>query len=170
MYRSPRQAIRIPLAVNMEDEAEMRESARRCAGTSPQGRELIRKHVWAVQQQMMEDDLNKKWAAIRPVLSEDLFETSLAIQDEDTRRRILQHLTNTDRWPMFHACVENALTAFEPLRYGLFYSPIKTALEFFKAIAHQTPASGVASALNVIFPDQSQFAAGVESSAASAAL
>src|SRR5690349_9852304 len=160
VQRRPHLASKIPVVPSIPHNDDAQKLAEKWRGTTPHGRELIRKKLWELKRQLLgtPQDFDEAWARIASMLPDGLFSRALSAQDESTHGIIAEHLTRTQQWAAYRASVERCARLL-PVLQGHMERIL--AVQFFQRIvADDTQVVG--SAANApsgknVFTKQSQF-------------
>jgi hypothetical protein len=135
VHRRPHLAKKIPIVSGIPLDGESKKVAERWRGTTPHGRELIRKKLWELERQLMTQDFNDHWPRIASMLPDKLFSRAVADQDENIGLGISEHLTHTHQWAAYRDSVTRCARAAAEMRWCPGIMEHVNAVEFFKLIA-----------------------------------
>jgi hypothetical protein len=135
VHRRPNLAKKIPIVVGVPHEANSPEMIEKWKGTTPQGREIIRKKLYALKRQIEAQQFRENWPRIASIMTEGLFHAVLAYQDEKVRERVCDHLTRTQQWPAFRDSVKRCSWAVQRSSREPVVVENKDAVEFLRQIA-----------------------------------
>ena len=135
VQRRPHLAKKIPIVASINHNTDEQRIIEKWRGTTPHGREIIRKKLWKLQREMKLGLYAKHWTKITSMFPADLFAQALSVQDQEVAERISRHLSETQQWPVFLASVEQAAKLFEPMKYWAEHIGHSGAVELFKRIA-----------------------------------
>jgi hypothetical protein len=141
VQRRPHLAKKIPIVSGIPLDGESKKVAERWRGTTPHGRELIRKKLWELERQLLRKDFDEHWPKIASMLPEGLFSRAVADQDENTGERICEHLTATQQWAGYRDSVTRCARAAAGMRWCPGIMEHVNAVEFYKRIAEASESS-----------------------------
>lgn len=108
-------------------------------GTSPQGREIIRKGLWDLKRHLRaaERDFNRHWAKLMALFPARLYSGLLADPGQNLAKEVADYLTQSQQWDAFRVGVQQAQNAFEPIRAWPQYAAQRAVLNLFtKELSH----------------------------------
>ena len=135
VQRRPHLAKKIPIVASATCNYNEQRLKAKWEGTTPQGRELIRKKLWEVKRELIGAGFDKPWSDIAAMFPADLFSAALSVQDKDILERMSGHLTRTGRWPTFRSSVNQAGKLFDAIKWWPNYIGHTNLIESFKRIA-----------------------------------
>ena len=165
---SARKIPRVTTAAELERRRADKEDEKMWEGTTPQGREIIRKTLFGLLKQRkiaegtwvsglpkaepktsppsvegeQEAVVNEFWDQIGKIataLGDELYGEALRCQNVATRERIEAHLASSRHWPEFKAAATLVASAFEKIELHPDYVECRPEVMFFKIIAAQAP-------------------------------
>jgi hypothetical protein len=139
VLRNPRLAKSLPIVAGITPNDDEQRIIEKWRGTTPHGRELIRKKLWVLQREMLGALFDKPWSKIVSMFPADLFARALSAQDTEVLECICGHLTRTHQWPAFQTSVEQAAEVFESIKWWSNYSGYSMAVEFFNRAINIVP-------------------------------
>lgn len=172
VQRRPHLAKKIPIVANATLNEASEQLMEKWRGTTPQGRELIRKKLWTLKRQLFvaKAEFDDHWAKITSLFPKRMFTRALSVQDYGTRERLSGHLTRTQQWPAYRTSVERTAAAFELIKGWPDYKGHSGRVDFFQRIAgdhaHVTEPAVKSGSEKSVFAEQSQFSDQVSSTAA----
>jgi hypothetical protein len=172
VQRRPHLAKKIPIVASDTLNEASEQLIEKWRDTTPQGRELIRKKLWTLKQQLFgaKVEFDDHWAQIKSLFPKRMFTRALSVQDHDIRECLSGHLSRTQQWPAYQTSVERTAAAFELIKGWPDYKGHGGRVEFFQRIAGDhahVPESVISSGSEKnIFAERSQFSSQVSSIAA----
>src|SRR5262245_7035277 len=113
--RHPNIAKKIPVVARIPHDNDEQRLMEKWRGTTPQGREIIRKKLWALERQLLTQNFDHHWPKIESMLPDGLLAMVGREQDETVGERIRNHLTRTRRWVTYRESVAHCVAAFAKL-------------------------------------------------------
>lgn len=163
VQRRPHLKNKIPLLASAAPNDVSEQFREKWRGTTPQGRELIRKKLWTLERQMLaaKAEFEYHWGKIKSLFPKLMFTQALSIQDHDNCKYISEHLTRTEQWAAYRMSVERTAAAFEFIRGWPDYKDHSGKVEFLKRIVgehtHDTESAMNSGSEKGNFTERSQF-------------